>query len=546
MKKIYNSLTILFLLSLFLQSEAQQANILPSKDSLQLKTELVNGNAIMSNPALYDKQTEPEKLFLQIKLPNFIRTKAFVQSPVRIEVERIINGKTEYIEIARFFLPWINAKSANKTEFLFDVSAYSSLFKKASNLKIETRNYTQPLALNLQFKWKTGQAPAKVKKIINLWRSDINGFSYSDKTLPINRNFKSKVLLIPKEIKYAQIQIFLSGSGKETQMPSETECSKFYFLRINNQEIAKRSIWRDDCSLNANFPQEGPWNYSRANWCPGQVLQVYNHFIPLGTDTTLNINFQIQQAVKENPMLSNYLFSANIILYGESNFKNDAAIVEILSPNKSLQHNRYNPICSSPVIRVRNTGSDTLRSVMIHYGLNDKRDNRYRWFGELAFMEEEIVYLPPLNWYFYDQNFSPMIFGVSVEGVNQKTDEYTGNNLLTSEFALAPIFPGKISIEFITNSASIDNILELLDEMGSPLFEAAEFTDNTPYVYDLELPPGCYEFIAYDQQGNGLFFPGSKDGKGSLKIIDTNTKEVLVNFEPNFGAEIRQQFMILK
>ena len=546
MKNTSKPLIIILLLAFVINANAQSTIPNQNQDSLLPLVKLIDGKVQLNNLTLFDKNTELENLYLEISLSNFVRSKTFVQSPVRIEIERIINGKTERIEIARFFLPWINDKSSGKSVFLFDISAYGSLFKKAVKLNIETNNYIQPLALNMRFQWKNGQAPIKAKKIINLWRSDISGFSYSDKNLPINRQFKPKVVIIPKEIKYAQIKIYLSGWGKENIKPTEAECSKFYFLKINNQEIAKRPIWRDDCSLNSIFPQDGPWTYSRANWCPGQVLRVYDHFITLGTDTTININFQIQEAVNANPLLSNYIISANLILFGEALFKNDAAVVEILSPNKSNAHNRYNPICSSPVIRVRNTGADTLRSVLIHYGLNDKRDNRYRWRGELGFMEEEIVYLPPLNWYFYDHKNKPMIFSVSVEGVNNKIDEYAGNNSLASTINLAPVFSGKITIEFTTNSASVDNILELVDDMGSPLFEAAEFINNTPYSYDLELVPGCYEFIAYDQEGNGIYFPGNKDGKGSLKIIDTKTKEVLVEFEPNFGAEIRQQFMVLK
>ena len=547
MKKFPKSLLLIVLVFLYLKVDAQNNNSVQKQDSLLAPVILNNGIVQIKNLKLFPEITSLENLYLEVSLINYKSNNKFVQNPVRIEVERLNNGKIERIEIARFFLPWLDGKKAGGARFIFDISAYSSLFKQASNVRIESTIVAQPLELNLHFRWKKGQSPAKADKIIRLWHSSIWGFPYADKANPINKQIKSNSITVSKDIKYALLKIYLSGKELDNKIPSEADCSKFYFLNINGQTIAKRPIWRDDCSMNSLFPQNGPWTYSRANWCPGQALRVYDHFIPLGTDTTLNIELQLQDAAKANPLLQSYILSANLILFKEAQFDNDAAIIEILAPNKSIEHNRYNPICSSPVIRVRNTGVDTLRTVLIKYGYNNKiDDNRYRWRGELAFMEEEIVYLPPLNWYFYDQKNKPMAFTVSIDNVNYKADEYIGNNKISTALNLAPVYPGKISIQFIANQAAADNILELVDDMGIPLFEASDFVNDSVYTFDLDLLPGCYEFIVYDQQGDGIFLPSNKKGKGSLKLIDTKTKAELNNFEPNFGAEIRQQFMILK
>ncbi len=546
MKKVFSFLLFVLLFSLFPQIEAQNVQTIQNQDSLLPKVVMQNGKAQIKNLNLFSNKDILENLYLEVSFSQQVQNNVYIQNPVRIEVVRLNNEKTEYIEIARFFLPWLKTNLEKEAVFVFDISAYSSLFQHAVNLQIESNNTALSLDLNMHFRWKKGEPPAKANRIINLWRSDINGFAYADKTKPINQQIKRKSIIVSKDIKYALLQIYLSGSGQENQLPNESEVSKFYFLNINGQTLAKRLVWCDDCSLNALFPQDGLWTNSRANWCPGQALRVYDHFFPLGADTTLNIDLQIQEAAKINPMLKNYLLSANLILFEEAQTENDAAIVEILAPNKSATHKRYNPICSSPVIRVRNTGVDTLHTVLIHYGLGGKTDNRYRWRGELAFMEEEIVYLPPLNWYFYDQKNKPSEFIASIKEVNYKADEYVGNNILSSSLNLAPVYPNKISIQFTTNQAAADNILEMVDDMGIPLFEATEFVNDSVYTFDLDLLSGCYEFIVYDQEGDGIYFPGNKKGKGSLKIFDTNSKKVLKDFEPNFGAEIRQQFMILK
>lgn len=545
MKKI--SIFFLFVLSFSLpqQIDAQNSLISLKQDSLLSPVLIQNGNAQINKLKLFQDKESLENLYLEVRVPPQAYSKIYVQNIVRIEVVRLVNGKKEYIEIARIFLPWFDPKNNQDDVFLVDISAYSPLFMQEANLQIESNN-PAPVKMSLRFQWKKGQAPADIKRIVNLWHSTIVGLSYADKTKPINQQVKTKSIHITKDIKYALLKIYLSGSGQETKIPSEEECSKFYFLNINGQTIAKRPIWRDDCSLNSFFPQSGPWMYSRANWCPGQALRVYDHIIPLGSDTTLSIDLQFQEAIKANPLLKNYVLSANLILFGNVKFKNDAALVEILAPNKSLAHNRYNPICGSPVIRIRNTGADTLRTVLIQYGLDVKTDNRYRWRGELAFMEEEIVYLPPLNWYFYNQKKKPSEFYVSIAEVNQKKDENPENNKLSTALNLAPVYPNQISIQFVSNHAASDNILELVDDMGIPFFEAADFVNDSVYSFDLNLQPGCYEFVIYDQQGDGIYFPGNKKGKGSLKIFDTNTKAELKNFEPNFGSESRQQFMILK
>lgn len=543
MKKITTQLLFVLLSVFFLEVTAQSPVLNQKQDSLLAPVVLLNGKAQINDLRLFPDSRAPENLLLELSVAPQPQSKIFAQSPIRIEVVRLNSGKIEYIEIARFFLPWTSAKNNEEAVFVFDISAYSSLFQQGVILQAESNNPALSVALNMRFQWKSGQSPAKVKRIINLWHSDIKGFPYADKTKPINQQIKNKSFRISKDIKYALLKIYLSGNGRENQIPSEEECSKFYFLNINGQSVAKRPIWRDDCGLNALFPQEGPWMYSRPNWCPGQALRVYDHLIPLGADTIISINLQLQEASKENPMLQNYILTGNLILFGEAQFKNDAGLVEILAPNKNLANNRYNPICGSPVIRVRNTGSDTLKSVLIQYGLDTKTDNRYRWSGELAFMEEEIVYLPPPNWYFYDQKTEPSEFSVTIQEVNNMKDEYKGNNQLSTDLHLAPVYPNRINIQFSASQAT-ENILELVDDMGVPLFEAAEFINDSVYDYELNLLPGCYEFIVYDLEGNGI--NSSKGKNGKLKILDAKTKQELKVFEPNFGAEIRQQFMILK
>jgi hypothetical protein len=544
-KLVTRFLFILFSL-LYLRVNAQSEPNTVRQDSTLPSIILKSGEAQIKALHLFSTQESLAELFLEVKLSDYKYYKSNTQRPVSIEVERKRDGKIEYIEIARFFLPWLKDGNSQTTGFRFNLSDYSSLFQGDVNLKFKGRNIEEDVALKLHFSWKKGRSALIQNKIENLWRSGIAGFDYNNKKRPINNKLKTQSIKIPNTSRYALLKIYLSGNCRGNKAVSEAEAGKFYFLKINGKSVAKRPIWRSDCGLNPHFPQEGPWANSRPNWCPGQALHVYDHFISLGSDSLLSISLQFQNPNENNPMIQNYIVSANLILFDSASFKNDAALLEILAPNKANQHKRYNPICSSPVIRVRNTGTDTLRSLMINYGLNDELDNRYRWRGELAFMEEEIVYLPPLNWYFHNQKESSDEFCVRLDKVNGLNDEYKGNNFLATELDLAPIYPKKIGFQFYSPKNAEDEILELVDDMGMPLFEASNFVSDSLYNYQIDLAPGCYEFVAYDLKGNGLPVSNKKNKKASLKIISSENKVILKDFEPNFGGEIRQQFMILK
>lgn len=539
MTQIIMRLIFVFLILSTLNLEAQDTITSTNAVNVNIPVELNYGKGEFKNLNLPFESNAIENLNLEISIKKNSWSSLLEQKTVRVEIEQIKEGKIERFEIARFFLPWVKNESEMQQLFIFDISEYKSLFHDSTTLFVESNCKNKRLEFNFHFQWKTGKAPAVVNDIINLWRSEL----ILDKGKHTKEEVDAKLIFVPKEVRYAQIKIYLSGQGELNSKPDVVNNSKFYFLSINDQVYAKRAIWRDDCGLNSNFPQEGPWAYSRRNWCPGQELRVFNHFFPIGQDTTLSIQLQLQGLLIAEEWPADYLLSANLILYEEASFINDAALVEILAPNKSRVHNRYNPICGSPVIRIRNSGSDTLRSLMLDYGFDNMKDNRYRWRGELAFMEEEIVFLPPLNWYFHKHPL-PSEFCVSVETVNEKPDEYISNNNSTTTIYLAPVFPNQIRVEFRTNDKASENILELVDEMGMPLFEANDFVNDSSYSFDLDLSPGCYEFIIYDQEGDGIIGSGNKPG--ALKISESISGKGLIIFQADFGSEARQQFMILK
>jgi hypothetical protein len=110
--------------------------------------------------------------------------------------------------------------------------------------------------------------------------------------------------------------------------------------------------------------------------------------------------------------------------------------------------------------------------------------------------------------------------------------------------ALAQAYPGKLTLEVHTDNEAAYNGMEIYNELDELVFTNANFENHESYKFDIDLPPGCYEMIFYDAQGNGLTL--DEDNKSCLIIRDQQTDTILTEYKGDFGVEIREQFMILK
>jgi hypothetical protein len=218
-------------------------------------------------------------------------------------------------------------------------------------------------------------------------------------------------------------------------------------------------------------------------------------------------------------------------------------LLKFISPNSNKKHQRYNPICSYPIIIIKNLGYEPLETLMLNYGYNYQVDNKYRWTGELEFLEEEIVYLPPLNWYFYEKDDEPQSFTAIISRANGKEDAFARGKM-TTEMDLAVVYPYRLSFLLRTDSNAIDNVLEILDDNGTPYFMSEDLKADSTYVFHVNFIPGCYEMILFDQIGDGILERNNK--KYVLEILDQRKGTLLKAYDGNFGSEIREQFMIFR
>ena len=445
------------------------------------------------------------------------------------------------IEFARIYLPSFSNKRPQGNEIIydFDLTLWQSLLYDHSKISIEYTGASLDLEIAMSFNLEEGAMPVEVLDIIPLWQSNTDGFPYGKKGIDA-KYLPTRNVKLPEKTSSAFISVIVNGAGKNTK---DEQSPRFYFLDINGNEIAKRSIWREDCGLNPIYPQGDQWYDNHHNWCPGLRVNPLVHYLSAEVikNKQLNIDLHFQNDLERKSAVDSYITSSVLFALAEPKEQVNVSISEIIAPNIDLWHHRYNPICGSPILLIQNNGKETVNTITINYGYNYETDNKFRWKGELGFMEQEIVYLPPLNWYFYDNDDEPETFTAHISKVNKTEKAFIGGKK-TSVMELASVLPHKLIFEIQTGDHAAHIGLEIYKEDGDAIFVSEELENNKNYQFNLSLVPGCYEMIFYDDEGNGIQL--SDADAACLIIKDQKKGLVLKEYKGDFGLEIREQFMV--
>lgn len=477
-------------------------------------------------------------LHIEKKSIQYFNRSTFISILTKIEEEEL--------EIARFYLSEFSSDHVSDTNdfsntilYDFDVCLWQDVLKNVKEISLKTDGSFNEAHIDIGFTGTHGDPPVKVRDIIPLWRSSLEGFLYGKDGIA-TEDLPNRTIKLDKENNRAFIQVLVHGVAKN-QSPS----ARFYFLNINNKEVAKRSIWRDDCAYNPIFPQSENWYISRPNWCPGLKIYPLKHHIPteMLAGGNLDINLRFQDDFLENSGIYSYVVSAVLFVLDEPEEEVNVAVSEVLSPNNGKWHQRYNPICGSPVIIIKNLGKESLRQVTFNYGYNYQIDNKFRWKGELGFLEEEIVYLPPLNWYFFEKDDEPESFTAIISSANGLEEAFP-HGKITTQMELAEVYPYRLTFHVRTDKNAIDNALEIFDDNGNAYFLSGDLVADTNYYFHVNFIPGCYEMILFDQSGDGVI--NRDKNLPVLEIIDQKKGTKLRTFNGDFGGEIREQFMIFR
>jgi hypothetical protein len=413
-------------------------------------------------------------------------------------------------ELGRYITPYGNGLDLGEGwTWIYDVTDFRPLLKDSVHL---TAGNFQEL-LDLKFYMIEGTPPRDVQRIDKLWHGNYRLNNFENTVMP-------DTVALADTVAGVKLKITSSGHEWDNATNCAEFCQKTHWVDVDSETVESWEIL-DVCSTNPLYPQGGTWTYARAGWCPGaKVTERHIELTPYIASDSLIVDYNCDSDPYGLYIVTSYLFS-----YGPPNFTNDAEVTEILAPNDEEYYSRimpdeagpfFNPICGQPVVRIRNSGADTLTSLTISYGPQSCPPQVFEWEGSLAFMESEEIVLPPIDWSAYETGDN--LFIVNVSGPNGMEDENPDNDEMRSAFSLAQELPNEFVIILKTNNRAFENRWEIIDAEGNIVVERDGFDNDVTYMDTVLLDDGCYTFRITDTGDDGLSHWASSQGSGYVRF----------------------------
>ena len=453
------------------------------------------------------------------------------------------------IEIGRYITPYgINFDlGPNGFYWLYDVTDYQQYLKDTVDLAAHN---TQEL-LDLKFAFIEGIPPRDVHKREPIWQ---NWKTYSYKDMDNDTVLKAKSIVLSDTSEMFKIKTRFTGHGHY----GSTNCCEWdpkdHKISIDGVERFNWSIWQtNECGDNPNIGQGGTWPYAREGWCPGDMVKEHDHeitpFVTPGQAVTIDYDIESVPTFDLDQGNGNYVVAMDLISYSKPNHQVDAAIVDILNPNKWEYYSKWNPTCSNPRIILQNTGEQPLTSCKIRCWVSYGDWLEYEWHGNLGFLEKEIVEIPVTDLSWWQDYAGTQIFTAQLYDVNgfPSLDEYAKNDVKKVKFDAPEGITGAFYVHFKTNNRASENKYRLIDASGNIIFERNSLQNNLEYKDTFNLDPGCYSIIVEDTDHDGLGFWYSNQVEGEtygwirLRKVGGNYFEF---FPTDFGRYHRYDFSV--
>ncbi len=409
----------------------------------------------------------------------------------------------------------------------FDVTEFGPILKGSKRIFLNRGGEWQE-DMDIRFEFIEGTPVRDIINITQLW--PVTSTAYQD--IINNRRFEPREVLIQNETKSAEMKSVITGHGQEGEFIPRTHTMSMNGITSSYQ------IWTE-CSDNPVYPQGGTWIYDRAGWCPGAPSDVVRYDVSdiVAQGEMNTVDYSINTASGD----SRYIVNMQLVEYGEPNYSNDVELLEIRNPSTKIIHERYNPACQAPVIKIRNNGTQPLTQLNIDYGFDSNGEisltdgYTHVWNGNLGFLEEEEIELP----------FYP---GLTIqEGAQFRVkfsddDEDSSNNTLVSDIRSVDHYENNVIIQFKTNNVASETSYTIYDQNGSVVMQklSSGLSSNTTYTDTLTNVNGCYQLVIDDSDGDGLSWWANNDGNGYVAIRQDG--EAWNRLPTDFGSIYRYDF----
>lgn len=456
----------------------------------------------------------------------------------------------QFYEIGRLITPYgtymaagSNGFNSNWTHpFYYDVTDFASLLQDSTLMRITYDGWSDAFSGKIELLYIEGEPSRTVSSIQPIF----NGYGNYPSSADFENVVGPQTLSIPAGTTSAKVWVIITGHGSQGEFDPHD-----LHLKVNSTEIAARLAWKDNCGLNAVFPQGGTWIFNRANWCPGEGVPVMefdvSNYITAGQNVSIDLD--MDDYVVAAGEGAGYIISSYLITYS-SQKQHDVMLEEIIAPNNDKPYLRFNPICSKPMVKIKNMGKSNLTYAEISYWVKGGAKCYYEWNGFLPPHQSTEITLPPFDWGGLDT--SDKVFYAEARWPNQVPDEYEPNNMLASSFSLPPVLDSTFRITLKTNDHPEENAGGIKDENGNWVFQHLNLAPSTTYTETISLSPGCYvyELTDYDanwEGGDGLsWWLNTQQGyetAGALQFRKSNNQIIRI-FNPDFGNRVHYQFMV--
>jgi len=392
--------------------------------------------------------------------------------------------------------------------------------------------------ITLDFEVTEGRPAMRCLGMDTLWNGP---FPYGDSTKPIESLLSPIPFTNSFDAQVARLRIVQTGHGMDDSENCAEFCSKYRRVLFDDSLVDQRQIWRK-CGANPLFPQAGTWLFDRANWCPGAMVHPDVYDLPIVPNSTHLLNIDMQPYLNQKTPSASYHIRSYLFYCEAPWAANDVSLDGIVAPSTADEYSRMNPTCSNARIVVKNNGRDVLKSVIIRYGVSGKQSQTYRWEGRLESQKTAEITLPgSLALHEGRQQFE-----VGLESPNGAKDEYTADNVLTSEAIGPPVYGTEFVLALLANRDSTHNAYELRDGNGGVVRERKLGTlrPGAAYRDTFNLSPGCYQLVVTDTAGDGLdFWFNPEGGYGYVRLLDMRG-HLIKSFISDFGSEIRHSFSV--
>lgn len=454
------------------------------------------------------------------------------------------------LELGRFITPYGIGLDLGPDGFTwkYDVTDYAQYL--TGDVELQAGN--QQELIDLKFLFIEGTPPRKVLQVDRIWGQN-RGYKY--KNLDDDVDLAEKNVALHPEADEFKVVTRITGHGHHSDNGEYPHCCEWkdntHYLMANGEDVASWKIFLyDECAWNPVFPQGGTWPGAREGWCPGDVVRDYNYEITgfIGDDDSVALDYDITPVPENNQGMGSgsYHIAMHLVQYDEPAFSTDVEIYDVVAPNSWPYYSRVNPVCSNPIIKVRNNGTEDITSMDFKYHVSGGPEQTYTWSGptKMLIPHETVEVMLPIESSLFWIGDGTDKFHVEITGANGASDEYADNNMAVTDFEMPDLYEERIVLWYLTNLRPNDFTYQIEDMDGNVVFSKTLLSASTLYQDTLDLPSGCYVLKLHDRQNAGLsYWAYPQQGEGYFRIYSAGG-ELLRGFNPDFGAGITYAFSL--